>query len=290
MSATEAMPEAVTYIESDTNDLGNADEPKKSEVVSSPHMNPDWLKHLKRNFQSIVVDQCSKKVKDAVNENQKLEKISDIREVRLALIHRTIDHIQEVHGGVNRPRLSQMREVANELVSTYPAMFKDEDSKGYGLGGSKGQEGLPLQMLDILRNREGRRNKKLLDDEGDNQEKKKGKRKYRYGSTIFQNALFYIKCEGVDNDKYYEDVSSAVSGVGAGKLAKATEALDFDEREEVFIENRKILMSQFRLIKGKRKTSYYIVFSISGLPRSPLEISAGVSSWIIATWIICSNT
>ena len=60
----------------------------------------------------------------------------------------------------------------------------------------------------------------------------------------FKNVMIFI--EGVDNDKWYEDVSTAVSGEGLGKLARATEALEFEEREEVFKDNRKILMSQFR--------------------------------------------
>lgn len=54
--------------------------------------------------------------------------------------------------------------------------------------------------------------------------------------------------KGVDNDKWYEEVAGSVAVPGAAKLARATEALEFEEREKVFDENRKTLMSQFRLI------------------------------------------
>ena len=42
-----------------------------------------------------------------------------------------------------------MKEDASELGFIYPTMFRDEISvKGYGLGGTKGPDGLALQMLD----------------------------------------------------------------------------------------------------------------------------------------------
>ena len=87
------LPSVVTAVEPDR------------DVVSTPHMCPDWWKHLKLNFNSVVVDQCSKKVRDAVELNRKFEKIQDIREVRLALIHTTIDYIVDKFGGVSKPKL-----------------------------------------------------------------------------------------------------------------------------------------------------------------------------------------
>ena len=254
------MPEATMSVDLDT--IGDAEEAsiveKKGDIVSTPHLNPDWLKDLKLNFYSLIVEHCSKKVKDAVNENLKLEKVSDTREVRLALIHRTVDYLEEVHGGVTKPRLSEMREVAHELRFTYPAMFKDESVKGYGLGGVKGPDGLALQMLDIFRNRVGgSRSKKSLEADGEKPDKKKGKRKYRYGmkycylEDLDLNLTFD---KGVDNDKWYEEIAGSVAVNGAAKLARATEALEFEEREKVFDENRKTLMSQFRLIYRNKWT------------------------------------
>ena len=170
---------------------------QKEESISSPHLNPDWLKHLKANFKTIVVDQCSMKVKQAVEKNASIKKQSEFREVRMALIHRTIEHVSEVHGGVTKPRLREMREIAHELGYIYPAMFKDENpgTKGYGLGGKKGLEGLPLQMLDILRNQEGRRDKK--EGDGDSEVKKKGKRKYIYGKAI-SNLFLSLNMESIE--------------------------------------------------------------------------------------------
>lgn len=159
-------------------------EPEPEAAVSTPHTCPDWLRNLKINFNPIVVEQCSKKVRDAVEMNKKFEKIQDIREVRLALIHTTLDYIVAKFGGIGKPKLKDMREVAAEMGFVYPAMFRDEITvQGYGLGGRKGTEGLALQMLDMFRGRSGSRKKK---EEGDGEAeiqapKKIGKRKLRYG-------------------------------------------------------------------------------------------------------------
>ena len=53
----------------------------------------------------------------------------------LAMIHATLDHIGSVFGGVNKPKLGQMREVASKMGQVYPALFQDETCGGYGLGG-----------------------------------------------------------------------------------------------------------------------------------------------------------
>ena len=46
---------------------------------------------------------------------------------------------------------------------------------------------------------------------------------------------------GVDNDKWYEECDSAQS---AGKIARANDTMDYEEREKVFTENRKELMKR----------------------------------------------
>ena len=149
--------------------------------VSTSHKNPDWLRNLKLNFSSIVIEECSKKVRDAVEGNIKFENVKEHREVRLAIMHSTLDHISGVFGGVGKPKLTEMKEVVGEMGSVYPNMFKFSSSAtGYGLGGSKGVEGLANNMLDMLRGREGPRNKNPEDDEEISV--KKGKRKMIYGT------------------------------------------------------------------------------------------------------------
>ena len=170
-------------IPDDLDQSNTADVTKEPDNVSTPHLNPEWLKNLKQNFCSIVIDRSSEKVKIAVENNSKFEKAKDHREVRLAIIHGALDHISEVFGGVGRPKLAQMREVASEMGSVYSNMFKEESlAKGYGLGGNKGLDGLANQMLDMLRNREGSRKKK---SEVEENPVKKGKRKLVYGKYLY---------------------------------------------------------------------------------------------------------
>ena len=155
----------------------------KGTVVSTRFLNRDWLKILKNNYRGLVIDQCSRKVRDAVEENVKFENLKEIRDIRLSVIQATIDHIHGVFGGVGKPFLWEMREVASEMGVVYPAMFKDEIAGGgYGLGGTRGNAGLANHMLDMLRGRDGSRKKKV-DDDGEPEvppakKGKKGKRKY----------------------------------------------------------------------------------------------------------------
>ena len=194
-------------------------------VTSTPHLNPEWLKNLCKNMYSIVVEPCSKKVRHSVENNVKFDKPKEKREVRLEIIHSVLDHIQMIFGGVGRPKLSDMKEIKAELGCLYPAVFKDDEcAGGYGLGGKKGLDSLPSQMLDMLRGREGSRKK----DDGENGTKKVGKRKWIYG---------------VDNDKWYKDANSADA---VAKLAKLSKSMSYEEREVVFESCRKELMHTFR--------------------------------------------
>ena len=171
------------------------DESKKEEV-STRYLNPGWLKNLKENFQSLVIDQCSRKVRDAVTGNVTIDKINEHRQVRLAVLHGTIDHIYGVFGGVGRPKLCEMREIVAEMGSVYPAMFKVESGiKGYGLGGNRGVDGLANQMLDMYRGREGPRKKLETGGEaggetGGESSAKRGKRKMRYGTNKSRFTFF----------------------------------------------------------------------------------------------------
>ena len=47
-----------------------------------------------------------------------------------------------------------MRELVFELAFQYPALFKEDEGVGYGLGGGKGVSGLANQMLDKFRKRQ----------------------------------------------------------------------------------------------------------------------------------------
>ena len=211
------------------------------ENISTPHTNAEWLQNLKDNFRSLIVDQCSRKVKDAVAGNVNFEVAAVKREVRLALIHATIDHIHGVFGGVGRPKLKDMKVIANELAFHYPAMFKfDTAAKGYGLGGKKGVDGLANQLLDYYRAREGPRNKKSSEEVDP---VKRGKRKYQYGIFILILWSHIIFFAGVDNDKWYKIVKI---GQVEPKLRKMGD-IGYEQREKVFEEHREEVMCHIRL-------------------------------------------
>ena len=190
------------------------------------------MRNLKDNFKELVVEQCARKVKEAVASDTIFEVASEKREIRLALIHATIDHVHDVFGGVGRPKLNDMRIVANELCFIYPAMFKyDSGAKGYGLGGKKGSDGLANQLLDFYRARQGPR---CRNDTGETEKVKKGKRTYQYG---------------VDNDKWYKVVPL---GKVEPKLRRLGD-VGFEQREEVYEEFREEIMCHIRDSKKQIK-------------------------------------
>ena len=121
-------------------------------------------------------------VLDKSYNNMLIEDERERLEAKRTIISTVVKHLIKIFGGVGVPKITEAREIMTELQFVYPAMFKDESVKGYGLGGDKGPDGLALQMLDIFRNRVGgNRSKKSLETDGEKPDKKKGKRKYRYG-------------------------------------------------------------------------------------------------------------
>jgi len=142
----------------------------------------------------MIVNRCSTKVIKAVQRNIKFDKenILEHRSVRSEIIRTIVAHLDQVFGGHGKPKLSEMREVAYELGFLYPAMFKDESNfKGYGLGGSKGIDGLANSLLDSFRAMQGSRKKKNESTDTLFEKKNIGKRMLIYG---------------VDNDKWYKEV------------------------------------------------------------------------------------
>ena len=153
-------------------------------AVASPHLNPNWLRDLKTNFSCVIIEKLSQKVKDAVQENRNFENDKrGKRETRQSIIYGVLDYIIDIFGGIGRPKLAQMREIATQLAHTYPAMFRDDEDQGYGMGGRRGIEGLAQNMLDMLRGRQGSR--KAPKNRDPEMAPKKGKRKLVYGTSCF---------------------------------------------------------------------------------------------------------
>ena len=120
------------------------------------------------------------------------------KEVRKEIIDATLQHILEIFGGVNRPLIAEMREIVFEMSFQYPALFKEDDTVGYGLGGSKGVSGLANQMLDKFRKKQlATRTIGSANHEGADvvmpAPRPKGKKTLLYGNFKFWDDCFKIK-------------------------------------------------------------------------------------------------
>ena len=91
------------------------------------------------------------KVREAVDSNEVITDARRAKEIRSSIIAEVIDHLLKTFGGVGRPKISEIREIVNEMGFHYPAMFKEDRAmSGYGLGGKVGLGGLANQMLDTV--------------------------------------------------------------------------------------------------------------------------------------------
>ena len=159
---------------------------------SSSHMNPNWLKDLKHNLKSEIIDKCAEKVRDAVSANALIEDVKERREIRNMIINAVVDRIILVFGGVSRPLIREVRQLVVELQFIYPAMFKEDSSTGYGFGGRKGGDALAHHLLDRIRAKDGISSKAVsesvvgADDSALQIKPKKGKRKLVYGKYRFE--------------------------------------------------------------------------------------------------------
>jgi hypothetical protein len=174
------------------------DEDDEESETSTRYNNPDWLKTTKNNFNKLVIEKCSYKVRQCVENNEQISSIVKKKEVRKEIIDATLQHILEIFGGVNRPLIAEMREIVFEMSFQYPALFKQDDTVGYGLGGSKGVSGLANQMLDKFRKKQlATRTIGSANHEGADvvmpAPRPKGKKTLLYGNFKFWDDCFKIK-------------------------------------------------------------------------------------------------
>ena len=137
------------------------------------------------------------KVQDAVENNLDIKDAREIKAVRNEIMNTVVGRVVKIFGGVSRPRISEMRELTVEMQFIYPAMFRDDDTRtGYGLGGTRGNDGLAAHLLDRIRkvdNLSKTGGPKEAVAEGSGAEfapKRKGKRKLIYG-TCGKTSCYY---------------------------------------------------------------------------------------------------
>ena len=163
--------------------------------ASSSHLNPDWMDTVKKNFKEVVIAKCSQKVREAVANNEKIVNLTKKKEVRREIIDQTLAYLMDVHGHTSKPSIAEMREVVFEMAFQYSSLFKDDDGRGYGLGGDQGLKGLANQMLDKLRKRQAAA-KSETEPKGLNihlQSRSKGKKALIYGKKKIKNIIGFGK-------------------------------------------------------------------------------------------------
>ena len=202
------------------------------------HTNPDWLPNLIRNFKEEIIHPLSKSVIEAVENNTVIEDKTTKREIRMAIKNSIAKKLVDIFGGVSRPTISEVRKIVTELQFTYPALFRDDTSLGYGFGGVEGNEELASHILDKVRKTDGRA---LV---------KKGPSVAKDSSSSSTPGGGMKKIYGVNDIKFFAKTSRDEEVVA--KIGKANDqSLTFDEREKIYSEHREALQGEFR---GSKKS------------------------------------
>ena len=227
----------------DASSSSNAASSSKKSKSGNIHSNANWLSVLRSSFNDSVIQNCSRRTRDAAKNNEKIEDAGDRRSVFSEIVNETVKYLRTFFGE-ETPKKRQAEEVVHILASTYPALFQDDGSSttapqfsGYGLGGVRGLKGLADSICDKYRDK-ARKKKKNEDDVDEEMEpKKKGKKKEVYG---------------VNNKKWYEGSNDKNS---VEKLRLAAQATDYEEREQIFEDNRPGLM---KLIRNSQQMVYKV--------------------------------
>merc|ERR1719318_122757 len=137
--------------------LENRDSDAPLEKVAPSPAN--WLKEFKKNFMRDIIEKSSYNVRAAVENNSIIKSIRERRDIRNMIINATVMRLKEIFEGESIPRLKEIREIAGEMEFIYPAMFRNAGN-GYGLGGSRGADGLASHIADRIQKRKKGADKK----------------------------------------------------------------------------------------------------------------------------------
>merc|ERR1719318_1339357 len=217
-SSMEAVEKETNSIEEKSNQISDAS-------FSTPHTNPDWLRDLRKNFKSEIIDKCAVNVREAVDKNKTIEDLRERRDIRNTIINSVVSHLVKIFGEVSKPRISEVREIVVEMQFTYPAMFKEDVGTGYGYGGSKGIRGLASHMLDRVRK------------SVDGAIRQRGGLVSKKGNT--KKKMVY----GVNNAIWYSAVGQSTD---ASIFKHIMHGQSVDAREKIFDANRSELTALFR--------------------------------------------
>ena len=75
---------------------------KKGRSKSS-HSNPNWLHELQSEYKKIIIEDCSRRARDAVDRNEKISDCTEWNEIFNHIVNTTVKHLEDVHGGVRVP-------------------------------------------------------------------------------------------------------------------------------------------------------------------------------------------
>ena len=159
-------------------------ESESAPAQSTSHTQPNWLNHLKKNMKTEIIDQCSSRTRQSVEDNEYIVNDYDFKKVKAEIISMLMDKIRKVFGGVGKPALDDWRELVIQLGYEYPTMFRDYGDEESGRRRVDSVKRLGLKLCDNYREKLYRERKsnlaKLPVGEDDNVECI-GKKKRVYG-------------------------------------------------------------------------------------------------------------
>ena len=88
-------------------------------------LNPNWLRDLKKDFKSEVIEPCSRRVQNATEANEYIRDEKEFTRVRNEIINSLFVKLKELYGSSDQPGKAIMEELVIQLSYVYPNMFQD---------------------------------------------------------------------------------------------------------------------------------------------------------------------
>ena len=215
-------------------DHASDEDETSSTLRETQHTNPNWLVNLKSNFKEVVIDPCSVKTRNAVNNDEEITTPRDYRAVKNEIVNSVLNYLKTMFNLNNLPRVKDVRQICYTMGSTYPSMFQPAAN-------SDPNDDLAPEDFDVLASRMRERLRGQLryevkgssNEHADLEPKKKGRRKSVYG---------------IDMDKWMR--AKKPSGEALGALSGTSLIADVGEREVVFEKYRDEIVHEIRAMKN----------------------------------------
>lgn len=74
----------------------------------SPHINPDWLPKLTVNFLTLVVEKCSARTRQALQEDEDIVDLRLRKQIWNEILNTTVFHLESVFGDTSVPSMCRV--------------------------------------------------------------------------------------------------------------------------------------------------------------------------------------